>query len=92
MGAGVLAFVGGAEMKLTRWYPGDVKPVRVGVYERSYGDNANPGIHVGYAFFDGVDWFLRSRTTEDATTNKLKSAHTRLPWRGLAQDPKGSKK
>ena len=79
-------------MKLTRWYPGDVKPVRAGVYERSYGDNANPGINVGYAFFDGVDWFLRSRTKEDAITDKQKSRHKQLPWRGLAQDPKGSKK
>ena len=88
MGAGVLAFVGGAEMKLTEWYPGDVKPYRPGVYERSYGFTSN----VGYAFFDGVDWFLRSHTKEDAITDKQKSRHKQLPWRGLAQDPKGSKK
>jgi hypothetical protein len=88
MGAGVLAFVGGAEMNLTEWYPGDVKPVRPGVYQRDWGG----GIPV-FSKWTGSHWKVCCETVNQAAKERRISSFQFIdPWRGLAQDPKGSKK
>lgn len=70
---------------LTQWFPADVKPVHVGVYERmtSNWDNSN-----GYAFWDGEKWggfakdfygALQRSSWDNVSPNDL--------WRGLAVKP-----
>ena len=70
-------------MKLTDWIPGDIKPVRVGVYERSYG-NALPA----YCYWDGKFWGMYGPTPNQAIRWKSSiSGNQTLPWRGLAEKP-----
>lgn len=72
-------------MKLTEWFPGDVKPVRRGVYERDYGG----GIfgNLGFALWTGSQWKYRSTTPEKACVESIDSLNIRRPWRGLAEKP-----
>ena len=63
-------------MKLTKWIPGDVKPVRVGVYERSYG-NALPA----YCYWDGKFWGMYGPTPNQAVRWKMCSKKL---WTGIA--------
>lgn len=73
--------------KLTPWFPGNVKPVRKGVYERDWLD----GGPQWFSYWDGKNWCFGDETAEGAkyAANMLHtSAHTNFPWRGLAQDPK----
>lgn len=71
-------------MKRTGWYRGDQKPVRVGPYERAYGDD----IHV-YCFYDGEAFSVAGESPEEAEDYRFTvSAHQNLPWRGLAKEPK----
>jgi len=89
VGAGVLAFAGGAEMKLTEWYPGDVKPARPGVYEtRIKGD-----IRQWFQHWNGEYFGYSSPSTFGAYASRSsKSIFDFCEWRGLAHNPKGSKK
>lgn len=66
------------EMKLTPWFDGSVKPVRVGWYERAYGNGNFP------CTWDGKKWRIDGARSEYSMAQKL-------PWRGLAQQPKGKK-
>lgn len=71
-------------MKLTKWIPGDVKPVRVGAYER-----ANPGGSTLYSYWNGRFWGTSAFTPERAAWQRLaRSVKQNLPWRGLAKEPK----
>lgn len=73
-------------MKLTDWYPGDVKPVRVGVYEREY-----PLSGIGcYCKWDGKMWHSGYENVDRASIEPAISNIQNLPWRGLSKDPKGS--
>lgn len=66
---------------VTPWFPGDVKPVRVGVYERAL--CATP-----WSCWDGVHWMLPGRTPDEAMKHYDRpSASQEKPWRGLAADP-----
>ena len=65
-------------MKLTPWFDGSVKPVRVGWYERKW-----PHGWTEYGHWDGFAWVYPEGN------GKFWSQH--LPWRGLAQQPKGKK-
>ena len=49
-------------MKLTRWFPGHIKPVREGVYQQMCGI----GLSLGYQKWDGLRWFLWNITPEGA--------------------------
>jgi hypothetical protein len=70
-------------MKLTPWFPADVKPVRVGVYEVRM---KAPW----YRYWDGVHWHAGHCTPKLACP----LSHMPLeetpsePWRGLAEEPK----
>lgn len=70
--------------KLTDWYPGDVKPVRVGVYERNFD---RPDGERWYSFWDGKHWrfgHFAKHWAEQYKDEKL-SFEQRLPWRGIAK-------
>lgn len=69
------------KQKLTPWFPADVKPVHVGVYERNYGSKKNPDLV--YCKWDGKKWMVCSSNINGA--NK-QTCHTLLQseeWRGI---------
>lgn len=74
-------------MKLTPWYPGHVKPVRVGVYERDYAENPKSS-RPRFCYWDGAAWGCYGMTKDNAKNFSLASAAQSLPWRGIAKEPK----
>lgn len=66
----------------TAWYPGTVKPARVGVYERKlFG-----GLH--FSCWDGQQWKLGQRGSITLAADCwLQSGYQSVPWRGLAEKP-----
>lgn len=75
-------------MKLTNWIPGDVKPVRVGVYQRKYDQNSIAS-STWYCYWNGEFWGVHGGTPKKAELNRgLDSPTQNLPWRGLAEEPK----
>ena len=70
-------------MKLTPWFPGDVKPVREGVYERDY-INASPGKF--YCYWNGKFWGLYGTNPKISMWYQDKpSTEQNLPWRGVVK-------
>jgi len=72
-------------MKLTEWYPGDVKPVRVGVYQQRDG---GLGLTIGYQFWSGKFWSSWAETAESAERGNrflASDRHQNDPWRGVAK-------
>lgn len=72
-------------MKLTPWFPGAVKPVRVGVYEREYPliPSDEGTVHL-YCYWSGNKWSTWALSPKDAfnlwyTVGALQD----LPWRGV---------
>ena len=83
--------------KLTEWFPAEIKPVRVGVYEVSNIFREKIGT---YAYWDGKWWHGYNDTIDGAMENieirmNLAANNLRLlasqnkQWRGLAEQPKG---
>lgn len=68
----------------TPWYPPEVKPVRVGVYERDM-------LHTGngrFSFWTGKFWGGWGMTPEIAERNKkFCSSMQDQSWRGLKRHP-----
>ena len=64
-------------MKLTQWFPGDVKPVHIGVYERRLTK------YLYYSRWDGEKWYYLRDTVDEAASQIIDSAHQNLPWRGV---------
>ena len=70
------------KLKLTGWYEGHQKPVRVGVYERWY---------VGFAVFcywNGTHWGCLASTVDSCQENKMIfgiSPDQDRPWRGISK-------
>lgn len=71
--------------KLTPWFPGGVKPARVGIYEREWPDLIGPF----YARWDGFYWGLSRKTVDEAigAIDHWEIAHPDRRWRGLASNP-----
>lgn len=70
-------------MKLTPWFSGDLKPVRVGPYPRQFVDKEF------YSFWNGHFWGFISTSLELAYENReFHSLHQCLPWRGLLKESK----
>ena len=67
-------------MKLTPWFPGTVKPVRVGVYERQYSLMRSERL---YCHWDGKYWYAWAMTPKQAEKAYTLSALQNLPWRGV---------
>ena len=73
-----------SEHKLTRWFSGSDKPVRVGVYQR---DHLSWG--KCYQYFNGEKWCYPSRTVDGAWVMRFDLSDDQTsPWRGLAEEPK----
>jgi hypothetical protein len=69
-------------MKLTLWFPGTVKPVRVGVYQQHCGI----GTIIGYQYWNGKKWSSWSSSAKGAILCKQIMAapdHQNDPWRGV---------
>jgi hypothetical protein len=70
-------------MKLTDWYSGDKKPVRVGVYQRDYGN-----IGLLYSYWDGGKWGVGHHKIHVAYRFGFHFsiyAQKQIPWRGVAK-------
>jgi hypothetical protein len=69
--------------KLTPWFPGHIKPLRVGVYERQ-----RAAFWTIFSYWDGKRWGFNHDTAADALRDrKFHSYSQGMPWRGLASDP-----
>lgn len=67
-------------MNPTPWFPGEVKPVREGVYQRMYNKNSRD---IRYCFWDGA-WRVGYWDVESADWYRRGFAHDQnLPWRGI---------
>lgn len=69
-------------MKVTPWFPGTVKPVRPGVYQRML------NLEVVYAYFGGKNWYLSSPFYGQARSNgecahRVSAVQTSPQWRGV---------
>lgn len=74
------------EEKLTEWFNGSVKPMRVGVYQRR--DWADLEDH-GYSYWDGKNWGVLGDDPDDAMVwARAITNYPELPWRGLARRPR----
>lgn len=72
--------------KLTPWFPGNVKPVRAGIYQQLSGF----GKEIGYQRWDGKQWsvWCFSKEAAESTTSVAANFFQNDPWRGLAKEPK----
>lgn len=71
-----------AEPQRTDWFPGSVKPVRAGLYERLVCGEAL------WAWFDGALWYLSAFTQAEAIAHNKRSMlgrQTHFQWRGILQ-------
>ena len=67
--------------KLTPWFPGSVKPVHVGVYQRTWKS-------LPFSFWDGRQWLLAGYEKRDAMGHSnIPSSAQSVPWRGLSEKP-----
>lgn len=68
-------------LKKTDWFPGDVKPVHVGMYERQYPDGFDKSD--ARDFWNGKKWCYgyHGLPTLAVAVNQSR------PWRGLAEKP-----
>ena len=69
--------------KLTPWFPGDVKPVRVGYYERDW-DGGGNAWEVTPDFWNGDSW---ENVYFDGARDRAEYSRQDHPWRGLAKKP-----
>lgn len=69
-------------MNRTPWFPGDIKPAHVGVYERQYNQA------IGFTLWDGKAWKVGGASTPDGadTPHAGESTFQELPWRGIARE------
>lgn len=68
-------------MILTNWYPGHIKPVREGVYQRVLPWTGN----AGYSRWDGRFWCSFEASVVDAAIRTTSSGFQDLKWRGVAK-------
>lgn len=66
-------------MKKTAWYPGDVRPARIGWYETSYWTD-----DLAKQFWTGAKWVWRPDDEMPTTMG----AGSQNKWRGLAEPAK----
>jgi hypothetical protein len=71
--------------KFTAWFPGTIKPVRVGVYQTLLGS------FPVYRKWTGEYWCSCFNEITHSHLSNSKSFFQQDLWRGLAQDPKGKK-
>ena len=72
------------KQKLTPWYPGEIKPIRIGVYERQYPARS----WTSYCYWDGRIFSQGWKAPEPAKEYRnlpSASSYQNLPWRGVAR-------
>jgi hypothetical protein len=68
--------------KVTEWFPGDVQPEHIGVYETLIASDR------GFQYWTGVHWGRTSNDPERAAQMALTPSYFQQPhWRGLTSDP-----
>ena len=73
--------------KLTDWFPTDIKPVNVGVYQTDTGNGEE-----GFQYWNGVNWRFWGFNVNDAFRCRHdKSGFQKVKWRGRANNPKRKK-
>lgn len=75
--------------KRTAWFPSDINPVKIGIYEISDLDYQSPK-HSGYAYWDGSKWFdskilLKDCIDQERTKENEKSWGSYC-WRGFLEE------
>lgn len=73
-------------MKLTEWFPEDVKPARPGVYETRLIGSAGYVIADGYSLWTGKRWNDTRTTVLLARIDSFRGMQSKM-WRGLAKKP-----
>ena len=72
------------QSKLTPWFPGEVKPVREGVYECR-----GAPTHESYQHWNGAIWGGWATDKDAAAENRDRPSMRHSPqWRGLAEKPR----
>lgn len=73
----------------TDWYPPEIKPVRVGVYETLTEEEKMAGGGPGYNYWDGEGFCMAVDHPQMALPGEGEG-HTifTLYWRGLSREPK----
>jgi hypothetical protein len=67
-------------MKLTEWYPGTVKPVRDGVYQRRFARDDEPV----FCMYKGGKWRVWANSPENAEAYvSISAVQERYHWRGV---------
>lgn len=64
-------------MKLTKWFHGDVKPVRVGVYSVL---SPNCGFEL-YKYWNGERWGMNGTTPNSALHYARRTKHAKQDWK-----------
>ncbi len=71
---------------VTEWFPADIKPVRVGVYQIKDGfmDEVD-----WYSYWNGLEWRYAGYTPKEAYQDRLEkhSLNQYQKWRGLSSKP-----
>lgn len=68
---------------ITPWLDGKDLPIRLGVYQRDYGQ----GRH-WYSYWNGSYWGSLCAFSDHAVSMRLiESNHQELPWRGYSRNP-----
>ena len=71
-------------MKLTPWFPGTVKPARVGVYKRVYDTTEYSKSNFGYCYWNGQIWSWQATNPTGALLLRhTRSPYQELPWHGV---------
>lgn len=71
-----------ARSEVTEWYPADVKPVHVGVYETDLGPAFEP---LGFSYWNGEYWGNQyPRPDRAKEMSRAMGAQDKL-WRGLRE-------
>jgi hypothetical protein len=74
--------------KKTVWFPSDMNPVRIGIYEISDRDYQNP-THDGYAYWNGSKWFdskiLLKDCIDQKKTKENEKSYGSYCWRGFLE-------
>jgi hypothetical protein len=77
------------EPVVTDWFPADVKPVHVGVYEKNYRTEYDIGHDKPeYQYWDGTNWYYGSRDVEETAALFKKGnsvAFYPRQWRGVQE-------
>jgi hypothetical protein len=65
--------------KMTRWFPVNIKPVHVGVYE------TNLNGYMGYSFWNGYYWSDTSSKRDMEPRFKERRGMQKKKWRGFKE-------